>query len=245
MRYSYNQAAFELLDLYRAKLSKTDDMDLREMKKWIRLHRAVWLRNEYNKNRTIDDAVEQDLGAIKMLEKTGNFISAGTGTTVLISALQLPTTVELWDVPAFTRIGPVSKLQYNYLPPINLTRIPFLANGRFTTNAIWSFQWNNYIGIICKGSNSIYTDILTNGLNVVGIFEDITHAARFPEVTDYAINPSTTFSLPSGSNKYFDDDSEAPIHDWMLEYMRQELIKSEGNISSQVTELNKKEDGRN
>jgi hypothetical protein len=242
MRYSYNQCAFELLDLYRAKITKTDDVDLRELKKWIRLQRSVWLRNEYNKNREIDDACEQDLGAVQMDMMDGTFLNVpGTGITtpVLISRLEIPTTVELYDRPALTRIGPVSKLNYNYLPVVNLTRLPFVGNGRFNMNSIYPFQWNNHIGIICKGTNINFTDILTNGLNVVGIFEDITAAARYPEHGD-------TVGLTAGFStiKYFDDDSEAPIHDWMLYYMREQLIKLEGNISYQVTEKEEQKNGK-
>lgn len=317
MRYSYNQCAFELLDLYRAKITKTDDVDLRELKKWIRLQRSVWLRNEYNKNRDIDDACEQDLGAVSMRYVSSNFknLTSGTAikalftlgstavlyyktnetdtatvtnilpigqqlviggtiytvtvatisgftidtaylgttdfltlstlqTSLLVSTLPIPTTIELWDRPGFTRIGPIGKLQYNYLPVINLTRLPFVGNGRFANNAVYTFQWNNYLGIVCKGINDNFTDIATNGLNVVGIFEDITEAARYPEISDLIINSTTTFSLPTGSNKYFDDDSEAPIHDWMLYYMRSELIKLEGNISYQVTEKEEQKNGK-
>lgn len=317
MRYSLNQAAFELLDLYRAKITKTDDVDLRELKKWIRLQRSTWLRNEYNKNREIDDACEQDLGVVSMRYISNNFKNLTSGTAVkalftlssatvvyyatdevttatvsyvlpigqtlviggtlytiilsttagftintaytgttdfltlselqtslLLSTLPVPTAVELYDRSAFTRIGPVGKTQYNYLPIINLTRIPYLSNGRFTANSIYTFQWNNYLGLSCKGINSNFTDIFTNGLNVVGVFEDITQAARYPEIADLAIDPTTTFSLPAGSNKYFDDDSEAPIHDWMLYYMRQELIKLEGNISYQVTNKEEQQSGK-
>lgn len=231
MRYSYNQAAYELLDLYRTRITKTDDVDLREIKRWIRLKRSTWLRNEYNKNRIIDDACEQDLGAVQMDLKDPDFIGAATNSQVLISRLEIPVTVELYDRPAFTRIGPMDKLKYNYNPPIELSRIPFLGNGRFNVNSIWSFQWNNHLGIICKGANTIFDDIKNNGLNVVGVFEDIVAAARYPEVGD-------TVGLLKGfsTTKYFDDDSEAPIHDWMMNYMRQEIIKSEAVIAGQVTE---------
>lgn len=233
MRYSFNQAAYELFDLYRDKLRKDDATDLREIKRWIRTKRSLWLRNEYNKNRTIDDACEQDLGAVEMTQVDGTLIGASSTIKLLISSRTIPTAVELYDRPAITRLGPISKLQYNYLPFTHLTRLPFIGTHKFTTNSIYSFQWNNKIGIATVGTNSNFDDVLTNGLNIIGVFEDPIEAGRFPEKGD-------TTGLANGysTTKYYDDDTEGPLHDWMLEYMKNELIKIEGNISYQVDKQN-------
>jgi hypothetical protein len=306
MRYSFNQAAYELLDLYRTKLKKSEDLDLREIKRWVRTKRSLWLRNEYNKNRVIDDACEQDLGAVNMQYVSDNFkvLTSGTavkalftlssttvlyyadnevtpatvtdiipigqkliitgiiytlvtstvdgftidtpytGTTdyltlselrtpLLLSDRVIPTAVELYDRPAITRIGPVNKAQYNYLPIVPLSRLPFLRINRFTLNSIYSFQWNNKIGVSGGATNNNISDIFTNGLNIIGVFEDPIEAGRFPEKGD-------TVGLTNGysTTKYYDDDTEGPIHDWMFEYMKSELVKMEGTIAHQITKEN-------
>lgn len=237
MNYSLNQVTYELLDLYRTKITKTDDIDLREIKRWVRLQRSLWLRNEYSKSRDVDDSVEQDLGAVKMLYRNADFsLSSNSGTTstsILISKLPIPTTIELYDKSCFTRVSPVTRLEYNLLPFVQITRFPFVGSGRFNSNQIFAFQYNSYVGVYCKGNNSLLADIYTNGLNITGVFEDFVEAARYPEITD-----PTGLINGFSTTKYFDDDSPAPIHDWMVQYMKNEIMKTEGNISSQFSEKN-------
>jgi hypothetical protein len=232
MRYSFNQAAYELLDLYRTRLRKDEDIDMREIKRWVRTKRSLWLRNEYNKNRVIDDACEQDLGAVPMTQVDGTLIGTSSTVKCLISTRVIPTAVELYDRPAITRVGPKSKLSYNYLPFTPLTRLPFIGLNRFNANSIYCFQWNNKIGVAIAGTgtNTNFTDILTYGLNIIGVFEDPIEAGRYPEVGD-------TVGIAAGysTTKYYDDDTEGSLHDWMLEYMKNELIKLEGNIAEQIT----------
>lgn len=304
MKYSLNQVTYELLDLYRAKIAKTDDIDIREIKRWIRLQRSLWLRNEYSKTRDIDDSVEQDLGAVSMIYVDNNFkplysntaikglftqnsstvsyfqddnttpattkyvlpigqkITIGlitytivtsstsgftlninySGTTdyltlssiqtsILMSQRIVPTVVELYDRPCFTRVAPINRLGNNLLPFVSITRMSFVGNGRFNANQLYTFQYNSYIGIYSPGNSTLLSNIFTYGLNVSGVFEDPIEAGRYPEVGD-------TQGLINGvsTTKYFDDDSEWPIHDWMVQYMKNSIMQGEGQIANQETQ---------
>jgi hypothetical protein len=305
MKYSLNQVTYELLDLYRARIAKTDDIDIREIKRWIRLQRSLWLRNEYSKTRDIDDSVEQDLGAVPMIYVDNNFkplysgtaikakftsasttvsyyktdeitsatttyvlpigqkLTIGlitytvvtsstsgftininyTGTTdyllltseiatpILMSQRMVPTVVELYDRPCFTRVAPIVRLGYSLLPFVPITRMSFVGSGRFNANQIYTFQYNSYIGIYSPGNSVLLSNIFNYGLNVTGVFEDPIEAGRYPEVGDIQgiINGAST-------TKYFDDDSEWPIHDWMIQYMKNSIMQGEAQIANQETQ---------
>jgi hypothetical protein len=305
MKYSLNQVTYELLDLYRARIAKTDDIDIREIKRWIRLQRSLWLRNEYSKTRDIDDSVEQDLGAVPMVYVDNNFKSLTSGTAIkakftldsttvsyyetnevtsatvsnvlpigqkltvglitytvvtsstsgftinvaysgttdylilaseiatpiLMSQRIIPTVVELYDRPCFTRVAPISRLGYNLLPFVPITRMTFLGTGRFNANQIYPFQYNSYIGIYSPGNSTLLSGINTYGLNVTGVFEDPIEAGRYPEVGD-----TTGITNGASTTKFFDDDSEWPIHDWMVQYMKDTIMKGEGQIAQQETQ---------
>lgn len=305
MKYSLNEVTYELLDLYRARIAKTDDVDIREIKRWIRLQRSLWLRNEYSKTRDIDDSVEQDLGAVPMIYVDNNFKPLYSGTAVkakftlgsatvtyyltdeitpapvtnvlpigqkltiglitytvvtsstsgftininyagttdylllaseiatpmLMSQRIVPTVIELYDRPCFTRVAPISRLGYNLLPFVSITRMGFVGSGRFNANQIYTFQYNSYIGLYSPGNSILLSNIFAYGLNVSGVFEDPIEAGRYPEVGD-------TQGITNGfsTTKFFDDDSEWPIHDWMVQYMKDTIMKGEGQIAQQETQ---------
>ncbi len=56
-----NEIAYDLLSIVRPQLSDDNDIDIRQIKFWIRNQRALWLRNELNRKRSIDEDVIQTL----------------------------------------------------------------------------------------------------------------------------------------------------------------------------------------
>jgi hypothetical protein len=49
-----NQLIYDLLEIVRPNLSDDDNFDKRQIAFWIKNQRALWLRNELNKNRTVE-----------------------------------------------------------------------------------------------------------------------------------------------------------------------------------------------
>ena len=49
-----NEIAYDLLSIVRPALSDDSDIDLRQIKFWIHNQRALFIRNELNRSRTID-----------------------------------------------------------------------------------------------------------------------------------------------------------------------------------------------
>ena len=61
-----SEIIYDLWQSVSANISDDSVLDERLLKYWVHNQRALWLRNELNKNRTIDDNVIQDLGAVEL-----------------------------------------------------------------------------------------------------------------------------------------------------------------------------------
>ena len=50
-----NKLTYDLLELIRGNITDDDELDLRQIEYWIHNQRALWLKNEMNRFRSIDD----------------------------------------------------------------------------------------------------------------------------------------------------------------------------------------------
>ena len=58
-----NEIAYDLLTIVRPQISDDSDIEIEQIKFWIKNQRSLWLRNEFNKNRTIDSDLIQTVCA--------------------------------------------------------------------------------------------------------------------------------------------------------------------------------------
>ena len=58
-----NEISYDLLSIVRPQLSDDTDIEIRQIKFWIRNQRALWIRNELNRKRSIDEDIIQTLCA--------------------------------------------------------------------------------------------------------------------------------------------------------------------------------------
>ena len=64
MQNSLNKIAYSILENVRRDISDDEFISLRQVKDDIHTLRALFLRNELNKSRSIDPAIVQDLGCV-------------------------------------------------------------------------------------------------------------------------------------------------------------------------------------
>ena len=75
---------------------------------WIKNQRALWLRNELNKNRTIDPNIVQDLGCIELeLADKAECCDLEDGCKILRTNVTIPNTIELHNKTGITRVAPI------------------------------------------------------------------------------------------------------------------------------------------
>jgi hypothetical protein len=174
----------------------------------INEQRSLWLRNEYNKNRSIDPYVVQDLNCLELeiVSPIDCCITVPTGCQVLRTKKKIPNTIEFFFNKGIVTVGPADIMQPRFLL-IDYSRVPYVGNGRTTKNSIYAFLYGGYMYVTSKNSSSMMMKYLT----IRGIFEDPTSLGDF-------MNCQTNNSCWSPSDPY-------PINQWMWAYIKPYILQ--------------------
>ena len=200
---------YERLDI-NADDTSADDRLIEQL---INQQRSLWIRNEYNKNRSIDVNVVQDLGCIPIIpvDRAVECCDVALGCTILRTAEPIPNTIELHHDDTITRVGPIDMLGRAYKELEYPSEVQFFGHGRVNSGFIYWFKRSTsnglYIYLVSRSNEQM--KLLTD-INVQGVFEDPREAGRF----------RTCDNKPcwSPSHKY-------PMNDWMSNYVLGEVVK--------------------
>lgn len=206
-----NQISYRIFEAIRPELTDDDSIDIREIKYDVCTQRALWIKNESNKNREVNSSYIQDLGCVELeISDTGECCDISTGCKILRTKLDIPKPIELYYGELITRVGPVDKLSinYNYIPYLS---VPFVGNGRFNKYAKFVFYRNNKLYIFSRDSK-IRT---LKYLNIQGVFYD-------PRLV-------SEFTTCSGTSCYT-DDMEFPLAEYLIPYIEGEIIKKYAGV---------------
>ena len=212
-----NELAYDLLELVRPNISDDEAIDLRQIKFWIHNQRALWLRNELNRYRTIDDNIIQDLGCVELeVADRSSCADLPIDCNILRTKKEIPNTVELHNKTALTRVGPVDKTMPGY-SIVEYNRAMFSGNGRFNKQQIFAFLLNNriYLKLSPLNKDAKYLEYL----NIRGVFETPTDIAVF---------------LDAAGAPCYTDDTKYPVNRWMIDYMKDAIVKSSLIIEQQA-----------
>jgi hypothetical protein len=178
--------------------SDDSTLDRRLIESIINEERALMIRRELNKNRSIDDNLIQDLGCVEMdlsPPASQDCCDVPPGCKILRSVKQIPNAIELYQDKMITRVAP-KDLTLPAFHLLELDAVPYFGNGRFNKNQIGVFVRNNYIFLISKRE----IDKLIDTITVQGVWEDPREAARF----------TTCDNQPCWT-----PDSKYPLNTWM------------------------------
>jgi hypothetical protein len=190
--------------------------------------RALWLRNEYNKNRSIDPYVLQDLSCLELelVNPIDCCIDVPAKCQVLRTKVQIPNTIEFYFTKGIATIGPADIMMPRYVL-IDYSRVPYVGHGRTTQRAVYAFLYNNYLYITSKNP----TVSMTKYITVRGIFEDPTSLKQF-------------VSCVSGKPCYSSSEPY-PLNLWMWEYMKPQILNQlMQKGANQQDDSNNAEDGK-
>jgi hypothetical protein len=201
-----SEACFGILGKIKPYLSDDTDVSYREVAFELANQRALLVRNELNKNRTIDSDIVQDLGCVAMEPvDPAECCDVQTGCKVMRTSLKIPATIELHNKDAITRIGPANK-SLRAFSRTTLEGSKWVGSGKYTTQGIYAYRDNEYIYLISKNDDHKFIDTI----NIKGVFEN-------PSDTIPFVNCST------GSSCYSSDD-QYPIKAWMYTYIVGQVI---------------------
>jgi len=185
--------------------------------------RSLWLRNEYNKNRTIDPNIQQSICdlELELVDPTCcDCVTLPISCKILRSIVPIPNTIEFYFTKGLTSVGPVDITKRRFTI-IDYARVPYIGAGRTTQNTVYVFMYNNYVHVISASSLIINMKYI----NVRGLFEDPTKIGDF---CDCANKPCWS------PNEIY------PINLWMWEYMKPIIVQG-----LQQKKINKLDDSNN
>jgi hypothetical protein len=170
--------------------------------------RELWLRNEYNKNRSIDPYILQELPCLELelVNPIQCCIDVPEGCKVLRSKKQIPNTIEFHHSKALVSVGPadITKPRFSV---IDYSRVPYIGHGRTTQRTIYAFLYGSYLYIISRST----THLMMNYITARGLFSNPTALGEF-------------INCQSG-NQCWTPDSPYPLNMWMWEYMKPIIIQ--------------------
>jgi len=210
-----NEIAYDLLTIVKPQVSDDNDIELEQIKFWIHNQRALWIRNELNRIRSIDASIQQTLCADLELVDASDCCGVDLCSDILRTKKKIPKSIELHAKEAITRVGPVNKTKrpFSY---INYSQVPWIGNGKFNTKMIYAFLHDEYMFILPK--NPKYNKM--DKTIIRGVFEDPTLIAAFND-------------CDSNTPCYTDDD-DYPIKNWMIPALKEAILKSNLMIASQA-----------
>ena len=201
-----NNIVFSILDKVKPYLGDDTELSPRQVSFDIANQRALLIRNELNKNRTIDPDIIQDLGCVELeAADPAECCDISTNCKVMRTKLTIPTTIELHNDIGITRIGPIDKTRPAF-SRTTLSGAKWVGNGKYTKQEIYAYVANNRVYLV---SNKDNLKFITH-INVRGVFENPTDVIPFTNCS-------------SGTSCYSSDDPY-PVKAWMFNYIEGQLI---------------------
>lgn len=208
MGITLNEIAYDLLNLIRAGRSvASETITIDQVKFWVVNSRAQLIRNEANKQRTIDPELIQDLGCLEVEAIDAALCcNVSVDCNVVRTKMKIPGFIEINQKPLITRVGPINRTspQYDLIP---IERLPFEFQNKFTKNQIKSYIHGDYIYLAGHKDNP---DVFTLAyVNVAGVFED----------------PRSIVDFECENEPCYTDDSSFKIKRWMIEQMKAQIVQ--------------------
>jgi hypothetical protein len=200
-----NEYTYQIVEAVRPEIHDDDIIDHRHIKDLIHNQRAVWVRNELNKNRDIPEQLIQDLGCVPLQKaNTIECCDFSGGCKIMRTVNKIPTPISLHHREAIERVGPADMLGKPYSIK-DYKQAIFAGNGRFNKEMYFAFYRNGYLFVVSKDVK-VFT---LKNINIRLVASDPTEAAIFNHCSGEAC---------------YTDDSEYPLTDWMWQYMKEYII---------------------
>ena len=206
---SLNHIIYDILNTVRAGKGGTSD-DEPISQRWlayqINTTRAVLIRQDLEKNRSISANIRQSLGCVDVEAVDASICcDLDTDCTVFRTTVKIPKTIELYQRDLITRVGPsgVYEKPFQLIP---YERAAWSGNTPFDAinNVPKAFLFDGYIYIMVKDNSKVISTV-----NIQGVFEDPTEVKSFNTCAG-----ETCFTY----------DSPYPISEHMLPILKKMVI---------------------
>lgn len=200
-----NELTYNIRNIAKAGgLVDDERLSSRQVAEWLNYYRAMFIKRDVDKGKTISDNISQDLGCVEMIQvDSAECCQAETGCMILRTKLELPKPLELNYSDSLTYVGLVGGVR-GYEPSTAVRA------GHWDNFNKWTSQVSKYY--FQQGHVYITHKEMLKWINIKGVFEDPRDAARF--------------SHCSGSSCWT-ADSEYPISAWMQPLIIEQIMQKE------------------
>lgn len=212
-----NDYAYKIWNLIRPRIIDDENLDIRDIKDWIVSQRALFLRNEFNKRRTIDDSLVQSLGCVELEVVGTGECPEFTGCTMLKTKKEIPVPIQLHNDVAITRVGYTDLTRKGFPLIKDLNELNVNGSGRFNYNQIYAIRIGNHIFLKLSNDNPMQSAL--KFINIRGVWEDPREVANFQEA--------------DGKTCYNDAITPFPINGWYEDYLEGAIVQYKANIALQ------------
>jgi len=199
-----NEAVYQVLEIVAPNRADDDIVDTRLIKALINTKRAHFINNELNKNRAISPILVQELNCVSLEEvDDAECCDFTSGCSVLRTAQEIPTPINLHHRVAIERVGPPSIGQpaFSFM---SYSDAIYFGNGRYNKRGIAAYYRDGRIYIASKSDLG-----LMDTVSIRGVFEDPSSAADFINCT---------------GDPCFSDDDKYPIDQRTWDYVKEDLV---------------------
>jgi hypothetical protein len=170
--------------------------------------RSLWLRNEYDKNRSIDPYVLQNINCaeLELVNPIDCCIDVPDACKVLRTKKRIPNTIEFFYTKGIVTIGSADIMKPRILL-IDYSRVPYVGHGRTTGKTVYAFLYDQYIYLISRDLSYTFMKYIT----IRGIFEDPTSLSDFTNCTN--------------GQACWSPNDPYPLNQWMWEYMKPYIVQ--------------------
>lgn len=192
-------------------------LDTRLLIRLINEFRTVYIKNEYNKNKTVDISLAQEISFVMNVKDQSTIIAVSTQDRILKSDIEIPKPIKLSHRELVISIRNPKLLadNYNYVTKDDAV---YAGNGRFNIDEIYAFLYEKYLYIKLKKRNP-----------KISLLGTISMSAIFDNPLD---------CIPFHYNEYIDPlDYEYPMTDTIWGYIKSNILNDGLNaIQANITE---------
>lgn len=193
-----NNIVFQIFNRVKPAYVGTQPLSIELIEEYVIEVRANLIKNDLNKNYSVDAFIIQDLGCLELEEADKGCCEYPTGCTILRTKKEIPSTIELHHKMMITRVGPVDITAKPY-QIIEFARVPFVGLNKFTKNLVKAFIKDRRIYLVISKDNLQFAGL--GVINVQIVAEDPREAASF---------------LTCTGSPCYTDDSFFPVKSWMI-----------------------------
>jgi len=201
-----NELVYDIINTSRGGTTSDDeDISNELIKFWIKTTRALLIRQDINKGRTISENIITNIECQEIIQVDSSDCSCmglDADCTIWRTKDKMPKLIEVGEEDLLLRVSPSEKLSIAYTIT-NQVRIPFVKHSRYS-KARFAFWYNQYVYVVDPYH---YNTMIT----IKAVLED-------PEEACALKNCST-------GNVCCDDNTEFPLSAWMVDAVKKTILK--------------------